>query len=109
MNRVRIPLLKHVLSSQLVDGTSELLGPMVNMTMFLVSSRARKRSAGLKAKPWPGCLSVAMRPKHLVVLRPHRRSTNGASGSWLKLSGFSISWGAFFGPAPRAFIHPDRQ
>jgi hypothetical protein len=27
----------------------------------------------------------------------------------LKLSVFSISWGAFFGPAPRAFIHPDRQ
>jgi hypothetical protein len=83
---------------------------MVNMTMFLVSSRARKRSAGLKAKPWRGCLSVAMGPKHLVVLRPHRKSTSGASGSCLKLSVFSIAWGAFFGSTRVASIlPPDRQ
>jgi hypothetical protein len=101
MNRVQIPLLKHVLSGQLLDGTSELLGLMVNVTMFLVSSRAKKRSAGLKAKP---CLSGAMRPKYLVVLRPHPRSTNGASGSCLKLWVF---WGAFFGSTGAASISHD--
>src|SRR5450631_2342663 len=50
MNRVQIPLLKHVPSSQLLDGTSELAGPTVNVSMFPASSHSRKRSAGLKAK-----------------------------------------------------------
>src|SRR5271163_497409 len=81
MNRVQIPLLKRVPSSQLVDGTCELPGPTVNVTMFPASSRSRKRSGGLKAKPQPGCWSAAAHPKHLVVLRPDRQVVDpGRSG-----------------------------
>jgi hypothetical protein len=75
MNRVQIPLLKHLPSNQLVDGTCELPGQTVNVTMSLAFSRSKKHSGGLKAKPQRGCRSVAVHPKHLVVSRPDRRSS----------------------------------
>jgi hypothetical protein len=80
MNRVQIQRLKHGPSGQLLDGTSEWHGPMAGVIIFPASSRSRKRSGGLKSKHRRGCRSVAAHPMHLVVLRPHNRSTSCAKG-----------------------------
>jgi hypothetical protein len=66
MNRIRIPPLKPVPSSQHVDGTSELPGPTASVIISPASSRNRKRNAGSKAMPQLGCRSVAVRTEHLL-------------------------------------------
>src|ERR1700687_3680621 len=81
MKRVQIPCLKYGPSSQLLDGTSELLGPTASVIIFRASSPSGKRSGGSKSKHQRGCRSVSARPQHLVALRPHRWSPIDSQGS----------------------------
>jgi hypothetical protein len=72
-------------SGQLLDGTSEWRGPTAGVNIFPASSRSRKRSGGLKSKRRRGCRSVAVHPKHSVVLRPHNRSATDTEAAHVHL------------------------
>jgi hypothetical protein len=49
-----------------------------------------QHSAGLKARPQRGCRSVAARPKHLVVLQPHRSLPIDTDADMSPRTGFRV-------------------